>query len=483
MSVKFILLGVVLIIIKAIFFYFSIVNKITYNPLMEYRLKSKKGVNIRLKGVAQPNVNQCEQPDLFALRPIDFPSLTPKVIAKPGMKVKIGTTVFFDKKNPSIKFVSPISGTVSDILRGEKRKILQINIQNDHKNETEVLPNIDLDTISREALIEYLCESGLWPFIQQRPYGVFANPSETPKSIFISFFDSAPLAPDLEFLMADKTEILIKAISCVAKLTDGPVYLGFKENSSLKKNFSSIDNTNIITISGPHPAGNVGTLINKYDPINKDEIIWTLNPQALLHIGDTISKGHFSAERTIALVGSEVKTPAYYQTYLGSAVSSFISNQLNSDNVRVISGNVLTGKNIGKDGVLGFVDTHVSIIPEGNHHEFFGWLLPGLKKFSVSKTFITYLFPKKKYVIDTNLHGGRRAFVVTGEYEKVCPIDILPQHLIKAIIIKDIDKMEQLGIYEVVEEDMALCEFVCTSKIEVQAILRQGLDMMREEMS
>ena len=291
------------------------------------------------------------------------------------------------------------------------------------------------------------------------------------------------IAPDYDYIFSEEQDKIIKAVKYISVLTKGNVFIGLRKGSIFFDAFSKIDKINTIEISGPHPAGNVGTLINKFDPINKDELVFTLNAQDLLHIANTIDKGYFSADRTIVLSGSEVKEPMYIKTFLGASVSNFIDGQISNDNCRIISGNVLTGTKIEKNGALGFFENQICIIPEGNEYEMFGWLLPGFKKFSSSRLYFSFLTPNKKYAIDTNFHGGHRPFVMTGQYEKVCPFDILPQHLIKAIIVKDIDKMEQLGIYEVIEEDLALCEFVCTSKTEVQSILREGLDLMREEMS
>jgi len=449
---------------------------------MEYKLKIRKGLNIRLKGEASKKIKEIEAPDNFAIKPSDFHAIKPKVIARPETKLKIGSPVFFDKNNPEIVFVSPISGTVTEIVRGEKRKILQINIKNDFKNDYEKL-EVPAYTDSRERIVEFFCKSGLWQFFKQRPYGIIADTKLVPKSIFISLYDTAPLAPDYDYLLDGKQKLLTNALYYISSLTNGNVYIGLRKDSKLLKAFVGINNINTIEISGPHPAGNVGTLINKFDPINKDETVFTLNAQDLLHIANTIDKGYFSAERTIVLSGSEVKEPKYIKTFLGASVSNIIDGQISNENCRIISGNVLTGTKIEKDGALGFFENQICIIPEGNEYEMFGWLLPGLKKFSSSRLYFSFLTPNKKYTINTNFHGGHRPFVMTGQYEKVCPFDILPQHLIKAIIVKDIDKMEQLGIYEVIEEDLALCEFVCTSKTEVQSILREGLELMREEMS
>ena len=323
-----------------------------------------------------------------------------------------------------------------------------------------------------------MLESGVWPFIKKRPYGIIANPHEKPRDIFISMFDSAPLAPDYSFLLKNKKESINVALKALKVLTEGDVFLSFRKDSEL---LNIVDNQELYKVNyfaGPHPAGLPGVQINKIKPINKNEVVWTINATDLSIIGDLLLNGYFNPKRVIALTGSEVKDPNYIDTYIGADLSQYLNGKMKYDHVRVISGNVLTGTCISKRQILGFYDCQITVIPEGDKYEMFGWALPGFNKLSMSSTFASMIFPNKKFAPDTNIHGGKRAFVVTGQYEKVCPIDIYPQLLIKAIITEDIDKMEQLGIYEVIEEDLALCEFACTSKI-----LRKGLDLMIKEMS
>ncbi len=444
-------------------------------------IKINRGLNIKLKGTAEKSISNAKLSALFAVKPPDFSGLTPKLAVKVGYDVKAGTVLFFDKNRPEVKFSSPVSGKVYAIERGARRKILEVVIESDNKQEYETFTKGNPKDMSREDIVTNLLNSGVWPFIKQRPYGTIANPEATPKSIFISAFDSAPLGVDYNFLLKDEGEMFQKGIDVLKQLTTGTVHLGVDGSETIIEPFKSLEDVEITAYTGKHPAGLVGTHIAKKDPINKGEIIWQVNPQDVLIIGRLFSEGKFDAHKTIALVGSEVSKPQYFNTIMGAEISSIIGNLVSNDNVRYISGNVLTGNKVEKEGYLGFYDSMVSIIPEGNHFQFFGWITPNFHKFSMSKTYFSWLMPNKEYVLDTNLNGGHRAFVVTGQYEKVVPLDIYPVELLKACITKDIDKMEQLGIYEVLEEDFALCDYVCTSKQETQSILRNGLDLMIKE--
>jgi Na+-transporting NADH:ubiquinone oxidoreductase subunit A len=358
---------------------------------------------------------------------------------------------------------------------------LAVVIENNNKQEYEAFKIGDPSNMSREDIVENLLNSGVWPFIKQRPYGTIAKPDVTPKSIFISAFDSAPLGVDYNFVLKDEGDMFQKGIDVLKQLTSGNVHLGVDGSEALISAFKSLKNVEITSYTGKHPAGLVGTHINKIDPLNKGEKVWQINPQDVLMIGRLFAEGKFDARRKVALVGSEVEKPQYYNSMLGAQISSLANGQIKNENVRYISGNVLTGSKESLDGFVGFFDSMVSVIPEGNHHQFFGWIAPNFHKYSMSKTYFSWLMPNKSYALDTNFNGGHRAFVVTGQYEKVVPLDIYPVELLKACIIEDIDKMEQLGIYEVLEEDFALCDYVCTSKQETQNILRQGLDLMIKE--
>lgn len=449
---------------------------------MSKQIKLRKGLNIRMKGKADKVLIPEERPGSFAVKPVDFPGLVPKMLVKPGAEVKAGTTIFFDKRNEDVKYASPVSGLVRDIVRGERRRILEVVIE--AKGDEYVdFGKGDPDKMTTEEIKKRLLESGMWPAVRQRPYHIVANPDDSPRSIFISGFDTAPLAPDLDFVIDHLPETdYHTGIRVLRKMTEGKVYLSLSNNttSSVLKNTPGVE---INYFSGPHPAGNVGIQIHHLEPVNKGEVVWYVNIQDIVAIGRLFNEGRYAPDKIIALAGSEVEKPRYYRTRTGASISTVVKGNITSFNVRYISGNVLTGQKIKSDGYLGYYDSLVSVIPEGNYHEFFGWITPGLKKFSFSRTFLTWAMPGRKYRLDTNLHGGHRPFIVTGEYEKVLPMDIYPMQLMKSILVDDIDRMEQLGIYEVAEEDFALCEFICPSKTEIQSIIRRGLDLMVKEMS
>lgn len=449
---------------------------------MSKQIKIRKGLNIRLKGKPDKILIPEEKPGRYAVKPVDFPGLFPKMSVKPGAEVKAGTCLFWDKKNEDIKFTSPVSGIVRDVVRGERRRILEIVIDakgDDYEDFGKSDPEkMDAGDIKKKLLV-----SGLWPAVRQRPYHVVANPEETPKSIFVSGFDTAPIAADLDYIIElMPEEDYLTGIKVLRKLTEGKVFLNLAANSS-SATLKKTPGVEINYFSGPHPAGNVGIQIHHLDPVNKGEVVWYINLQDIVSIGKLFNEGKYAPDKIVALAGSEVEKPRYHRTRTGACIDTITKGNILSDNVRYISGNVLTGQKISADGFLGYYDSTISVIPEGDYYEFFGWITPGFKKFSFSRTFPTWLMPKKKYRLDTNMHGGERAFVITGEYEKVLPMDVYPMQLLKAILIDDIDKMEQLGIYEVAEEDFALCEYICPSKIEIQSIIRKGLDVMIKEMS
>jgi Na+-transporting NADH:ubiquinone oxidoreductase subunit A len=383
-----------------------------------------------------------------------------------------------------VKYSAPVSGEVVEIKRGEKRKLLEVTILADKDIEYEeftVYAPSDLVKITREEALKSMLESGIWPNIVQRPYGVVANPDDKPKSIFISAFDSHPLAPDYDFIFQGQESFFQAGIEILKKFTDGRIRLGLNGQAEVSNVFSHIKDVDLHSFSGPHPAGNVGTHIHHIDPVNKGDIVWTVNPHGVIQIGKLFLEGKYDASKIIALAGSEVADPQYYQTWSGANVETLLSGKLKGDRVRVISGNVLTGERIQPNGFLGFYDHQVTVIPEGDHHEMFGWILPTFNKLSFHRGFglLSFLTPGKEFVVDTNTKGEKRAFVQTGIFEKLTPIDVLPTYLLKAIMAEDYDDMEALGIYEVVEEDLALCEFVDLSKHNVQEILREGLNLMK----
>ncbi len=448
---------------------------------MSKHFKLKRGLDIRLKGTAVPVLEEAPAPKTVAIKPTDFAGLIPKLNVKADAQVKAGDALFFDKYHPEILFTSPVSGMVKAINRGERRKILEVVVESDGKDEFQSFPKADPLKLTREEILEQLLKSGLWPFLKQRPYGIIAKPDDKPRHIFISGFDSAPLAPDYEFIFKNEKSTLQTGINALSKLTDGSVYLGLSTKQA-NGVFSSLKNVTLNTFDGPHPSGNVGIQIHHVSPISKGDIIWTISPQTVVFIGRLFDEGKVDLTKIIALTGSEVKTPKYYKTVHGAELAGLLNGTTKKEvRERYISGNVLTGTKVDLDGYLGFSDNQLTVIPEGDEYEMLGWALPGADKFSASKTFLSSLFPKKEYVLNANMHGGERAYVMTGQFEKLLPMDLLPLFLIKAILANDIDRMEQLGIYEVIEEDLALCEYADTSKTNVQEIVRKGINTMIKE--
>lgn len=451
--------------------------------MSEY-VKIKRGLNLKLVGEAAKSVLEMPISETFAIKPADFISLTPKLLVKVGDNVLAGTPLFYDKKNESVTFCSPVSGEIIEILRGDKRVILEIKILADKEIKYVKFQKSDPNQLGREEIIKQLLDSGVWPFIRQRPYGIVANPNDIPKSIFISAFDSNPLAPDNDFILKGTETDFQTGLDTLKKLTPGKIHLNVNADTVASDTFIKAKNVQINKISGPHPAGNIGVQIHHIDPINKGDIIWYISPQDVLIIGKLFNEGIFDASRTVALTGSQIKSPKYYKTIVGTSIKNIIADGgLQKGENRIISGSVLSGNKIPGEGYLSFYDSQITAIPEGNEFEFMGWLAPGFNKFSISRTFFSWLTPNKKHILNTNKHGEERPFVMTGQYEKVFPMDIYPVQLLKSILIEDIDMMEKLGIYEVTEEDFALCELVCTSKINSQEIIRQGLDIMRKEFS
>jgi Na+-transporting NADH:ubiquinone oxidoreductase subunit A len=447
------------------------------------KITINKGLNINLEGSPKKILTESKSPNLVALKPSDFPNLMPKMLVKVGDEVKCGSPVFCDKYNDQIIFSSPVSGLVEEIVRGEKRKILAVTILSDQKMQQNNSTVKVLSELNRDDLKSELMSNGLWPFLKMRPIDIIALPKDTPKSIFISSFDSNPLSPNYDFIMNGKFAEFNAGLEVVSKLTDGSVHLQIRNNSD--EVFTKAKNVKINTVYGPHPAGNIGVQIHKIDTLNKGEVVWYINPQDVMVIGRFSLTGAYDTTKVIAVGGSNLKNTKYLKTLNGASIDSILNKTDLVDNSRIISGNPLTGQEVNFDGFLGFYSQQISVLPEGNQHKFFlteGWLSAGFKKLSASKAYPSWLLPKSKiYNIDTNLNGEERSFVVSGQYEKVFPFDIYPVQLIKSILTNDIEKMENLGIYEVSPEDFALCEFVCTSKINVQEIVRDGLDLVYKE--
>lgn len=447
-------------------------------------IKIKKGIDIHLVGEAKKEVKDY-MPQLFAIKPHDFIGVVPKMHVAEGDDVKVGTVLFHDKNNESVFFTSPASGKVKAIVRGEKRVILQVVIESDGKFETIDFGKADPSKLSRNEIVEKLVQSGTWTMLRQRPYSTIAKTQDEPKCIAVSMFDTAPLAPDNNFIVKDQMAAIKAGVEALAKLTNGMVYLNVNSSETQQAlaslNFSA-KNVTVTEFQGPHPAGNVSTQLNVLSPINKGETVWYTYAQNLIAIGNLFLNGVYDSSRVVAFTGSEVKEPMYYRTRIGADMSGLYAN-IATENVRIISGNVLTGKKINGENFLGYYDSQVTVIPEGDHYQLFGWLAPNFKKFTSTNTMGASLCKKSKKVLDTNLNGGIRPLIMTGNFEKVFPFDIYPMQLIKACIIKDIDQMEELGIYEIDAEDFALCEVIDPSKTAIQQIVRESLEMLRKEMN
>ena len=449
---------------------------------MSNDIKIKKGLDIKLVGEAEKATENAIVSNYYSIRPEDFHQVTPKLMAKEGDKVKAGQPVFYDKSNEAVKFVSPVSGQIIEVTRGEKRKILSVKIQADKEQTFQDYGKLDLNSAKAEDIKSRLLESGCWAFVKQRPYDVIANPANTPKAIFISAYASAPLVADLDYVLQGKEAELQAAVTALSKLTNGKVHVSVAKSGNSP--LAGLSDITLHKVSGPHPSGNVGTQINKIDPINKGEVVWTINAQDLVIIGELLLTGRFNAERIVALVGSSVKKPRYFKTKLGSEIATMVyDNGVDKNgNDRIISGNVLTGKQVKPDGYLDYYSNTVTVIPEGDDYEFFGWNKPVFNKVSTSRALtFSWLTPNKKFDLNTNTNGEHRAFVITGSYEEVFPLDIFPMQILKACMYKDLDEMEALGMYEVAPEDFALTEFVCVSKQPHQKIIREGLDLMLKE--
>lgn len=448
---------------------------------MSKDIRIKKGLDIKLVGEAEKTTTKLSLSSVYAVKPDDFHGVTPKLTAKEGTEVKAGESLFYSKSDERILFPSPVSGKVTEIIRGARRKVLAIKIAADSKQTYIDFGKKDASKMSEQEVKNHLFTSGCWPFIKQRPYDVVANPNQAPKSIFISAYASAPLAADTGFTLVGKEAELQEAVTAISKLTQGSVHIAVgKDEISPLANLSGAE---IHKVSGPHPSGNVSTQIANIDPINKGEVVWVVTPQDLLVIGELFLTGKLNLERTIALTGSRFNNPQYVTAVAGATVTDLVKGNLNNDNTRIISGNVLSGKQVNEDGFIGFYDNQITAIPEGDDYEFFGWNKPIFNKISTSRALtFSWLTPKKKYDLNTNTNGEHRAFVVTGSYEDVFPLDIYPMQLLKAFMYKDLDEMEALGAYEIAPEDFALTEFICVSKQPHQKIIREGLDLMREEL-
>lgn len=452
---------------------------------MSKAIKIAKGLDIHLMGEAKPEVKEFLNPSTVALKPLDYIGITPKLLVKVGDRVEVGSPVFYAKEKPSVKFVSPVSGEIAEVKRGAKRVIQEIVIKNDANNTAVDFGKKSIAELKPEEIRESLLNAGLWTLLRQRPYDVIPGEEVSPKYIIVKGFDSAPLAPDYNLLVKGEKKSLQLGIDALKKMTGVTIYLSTNANTT-SEDILSLQNVETICFSGKHPYGNVSVQAEKLSPINKGERIWYINLQDLIAIGKFFLEGKYYAQRLIALTGEEVLTPCYYKVVLGTAISEIVKGNVNTENhLRYISGNVLSGTRVEEDGYLCAFDNQITVIKEGDYKQGLGWIMPNFGRFSVSRTFLAGFMKccsKKRYSVDSNLHGSTRAYVVTGEYEKVMPLDIYPMQLIKACLAKDIDRMEELGIYEVDAEDFALCEVIDVSKTEIQSIIRSGLELMRKEL-
>lgn len=444
-------------------------------------IKLRKGLDINLKGKAAAEVMSVKEPGFYALIPDDFTGVTPKVVVKEQEYVMAGGPLFVDKNHPELKFVSPVSGVVTSVERGARRKVMSITVEAAAEQDYEEFGKKDVSKMSGEQVKEALLNGGMFAFIKQRPYDVVADPTVAPRAIFVSAFDSNPLAPEFEMALKGEEANFQTGLDALAKMAKTYLSISVKQNAAA---LTQAKNVEINVFDGPHPAGNVGVQINHIAPVNKGETVWTIDPQAVIFIGRLFNTGHVDMTRTVAVTGSEVKKPAYCKLKVGALLTNVFAGNVNTScELRYISGNVLTGKQIAANGFLGAFHSQVTVIPEGNDvHEMLGWIMPRFNEFSTSRSYFSWLMGKKEYRLDARIKGGERHMIMSNEYDRVLPMDIMPEYLIKAIIVGDIDQMEALGIYEVAPEDFAICEFVCSSKMELQRIVREGLDMLRREM-
>ena len=444
-------------------------------------IKLRKGLDINLKGKAAAEVVAVKEPGFYALCPDDFTGVTPKVVVKEQEYVMAGGPLFIDKNHPEVQFVSPVSGVVTSVERGARRKVLSITVEAAQEQDYEEFGKEDVSKMDAVSVKAALLKSGMLAFIKQRPYDIVADPTVAPRAIFVSAFDTNPLAPDFELALKGEEANFQAGLDALAKIAK--TYLSISVNQKAAA-LTQAKNVTLTVFDGPHPAGNVGVQINNIAPINKGETVWTIDPQAVIFIGRLFNTGHVDLTRLVAVTGSEVKKPSYCKLKVGALLTNVFAGNVSTDkNLRYISGNALTGKQITANGFLGAFHSQVTVIPEGDDvHEMLGWIMPRFDQFSTSHSYFSWLMGKKEYTLDARVKGGERHMIMSNEYDRVLPMDIMPEYLIKAIIAGDIDRMEALGIYEVAPEDFALCEFVCSSKMELQRIVREGLDMLRREM-
>ncbi len=447
-------------------------------------IKLRKGLDIQLQGKASETKIQLKSNGKYALVPDDFEGVTPKVVVREGDKVKAGDALFVNKQYPDVKFASPVSGVVREVVRGERRKVLCIKVDADAQQSYVDFGKQEVAKMDGKAVVNLLLNAGIFGYINQLPYDVSTNATVQPKAIFVSALRDKPLAASFDFEVKGQEQDFVTGIQALAKVAK--TYVGVGPDSAITAHLSSLTSQNVVVtvFDGKCPAGNVGVQVNHLDPVNKGEVVWTIgDPTVVLFIGRLLNTGKVDLRRTVALCGSEVRQPAYVDMLVGEELSTLLSNSYDaSKHVRIINGNVLTGRPTTKDGYLGAHSSEVTVIPEGDDaDEMLGWIMPRLGQFSVSRSYFSWLMGKKQYALDARIKGGERHMIMSGEYDRVLPMDIYGEYLIKAIITGDIDRQEALGIYEVSPEDFALAEFVDSSKLELQRIVREGLNILRKE--
>ena len=443
-------------------------------------IKLSKGLDMNLKGKAVKEKTNIVRGSELALTPDAFVGMTPKVVVKEGDMVKAGDALFVNKQYPDVKFASPVSGQVSAVIRGERRKVLCVKVKADQEQQYVDYGKKDVAQLDGEAVKQALLEAGLFGYIDQLPYAVSTNPETQPKAIFVSALRDKPLAADFEFELEGNENDFQTGLTALSKMAKTYLGIGSQQTATALTQAKDVE---VNIFDGPCPAGNVGVQVNHLDPVNKGETVWTVDPSAVIFFGRLFNTGKVDLRRLIAVAGSEVERPAYVEAVVGDRVGDLLAGNLKEGkNLRIINGNVLTGKPCSLDDYVGAHTSEITVIPEGDDaDEFLGWILPRFKQFSVNRSYFSWLCGKKSYALDARIKGGERHMIMSGEYDKVLPMDIYGEYLIKAIISGDIDRQEALGIYEVAPEDFALAEFVDSSKLELQRIVREGLNILRKE--
>lgn len=462
-------------------------------------IKIRKGLDLPMEGAATCRTTDARGVGTYAVKPTDYVGLVPRLLVGEGDSVRRGDTLVCDKHDDRIRLTSPVDGVVKAVVRGEKRQLQAVVVEREEgKNglggiHTPPLCGIPLKrgglshSDNSQYVKEAMLQTGLWAMLRQRPFGTIANPDDSPKAVVVSAFDSAPLAPDYDYAMQGREEDFCQGLAALASLTAGVVHVCFRQGQKLQQAVQREEGAKIVghIVEGPHPAGNVGTQIARLCPIDKGDVVWTMNAQDVAVLGHLVSTGEYCPERVVAVAGPASVSPHYYRVVAGVCVETLLNEQLPTEGkTRIVSGNVLSGTQIASSGFLGGYDGVLTLLPEGDYYDFMGWLLPGLRKHSFSRTFLSGFMPEKKGLkprFDTNRHGDVRPFVFTGNFERVFPFDIYPLQLIKACIVGDMELQEKLGIYEVEPEDFALCEYIDISKTDIQPIIREALEKLRKE--